>query len=418
MGAQPIVLLRNQGPCVTSPIQASPAEAIRVRVIQDAEEFAALAKEWEELQRCAAITSVFETFDWQHLWWQSYGKGKPLRLLVAMAGDAIVGILPLYIHTLPMMRYPVRLLRFVGSGGDTSPDDLGPILSAGREHIVARALAEAALELREWDVLDLSDMNPACAFTTAMAEVANAAQLETLKGRSERITYIELPPTWERFLETLSGHRRRLMRYNRKKLSTSHASRFFIWDDPSKMDEAFDRLAQLHHKRFSRVVKNHGFTSPEYLGFHRAVMKACMSRDRLRLYCLELSGQVAAMQYCYRFRNAIYVMQVGFDPDYSNSGKVLLTYMLESAIGEGHGVLDFLRGEHAHKEEFPCRDRETVYLTALRRSPGAWVYRARRLYLPKVKARLIRAVKELGLVKSPKADSERRDEPAPQDPQD
>jgi CelD/BcsL family acetyltransferase involved in cellulose biosynthesis len=93
-------------------------------------------------------------------------------------------------------------------------------------------------------------------------------------------------------------------------------------------------------------------------------------------------------------------MQTGFDPDHSEAGQVLLTYMVESAIGEGHGVLDFLRGEHAYKEQFTSSKRETVLRTVLRSNPGAWVYRVRRLYLPKVKARVMRAVKNLGIMKS------------------
>jgi len=377
-----------------------PAEPIRVRLIQSTEEFSTLAHAWETLQESAAITSVFETFDWQHLWWRAYGKGRRLRIFVAMAGEAMVGILPLYVHTQRMLRHPVRLLRFIGNGGDTTPDDLGPILAIGREHAVAQALAESVLRLPEWDVLHLSDMNPACPFTAAITQVAALTHLTTLHERTARISYLDLPPTWESFLESLSNHRRKRIRYIRRKLSNSHAARFFIWNDPSKLDEAFDRLAYLHHKRWDRAGEGHAFSSSEYVDFHRSVMKACMSRDRLRLYCLELSGQIRAMQYCYRYRNAIYVMQTGFDPDHSEAGQVLLTYMVESAIGEGHGVLDFLRGEHAYKEQFTSSKRETVLRTVLRSNPGAWVYRVRRLYLPKVKARVMRAVKNLGIMKS------------------
>ena len=86
-----------------------------------------------------------------------------------MSGDTLVGILPIYVQTEVMLGCSVRLLRFVGSGGDTSPDDLGPILTAGREEEIALVLAEAALRLPGWDVLRLTDMNPACVFTQVLA---------------------------------------------------------------------------------------------------------------------------------------------------------------------------------------------------------------------------------------------------------
>jgi CelD/BcsL family acetyltransferase involved in cellulose biosynthesis len=374
-------------------------------VIADDDEFAALAQSWHELQQHAIGTSIFETFHFQHLWWKTYGKGRPLRVLVAMVGEAMVGILPLYVQTLRMMRYPVRLLRFVGNGGDTTPDDLGPILAAGHEASAARTLADAILQMPDWDVLHLPDMSPACPFTTGMAEAATRARLKTFAGRAERIAYLKLPPAWDDFLESLSSHRRKRIRYIRRRADTLCQARFFIWDDRAKLAEAFDRLAYLHHKRWDRAGKEHKFSSPEYLAFHRSLMDECMSRDQLRLYCLELSGQIAAMQYCYRFRNAVYVMQTGFDPDFSDAGQILLTQMIESAIGEGNSVLDFLRGEHSYKEQFPSCARETVFLTALRNNPGAWAYRMRRQYMPKVKARLLDAVKSLGLVASEKSSS-------------
>ncbi|HET9931006.1 MAG TPA: hypothetical protein VFQ35_09975, partial [Polyangiaceae bacterium] len=99
---------------------------VTVRVVDTSSEFRELATQWEELQRDAAITSVFETHDWQYLWWSTYGRGQPLRLLIATSQGRLVGVLPLYVQVQNPLRYPVRVLRFVGVGGDTAPDDLGP----------------------------------------------------------------------------------------------------------------------------------------------------------------------------------------------------------------------------------------------------------------------------------------------------
>jgi CelD/BcsL family acetyltransferase involved in cellulose biosynthesis len=370
-----------------------------VRVVDSAAELASLEPAWEALQRDAAVTSVFASFDWQRAWWHSYGRGRPLRVLVAADGDAIVGILPLYIDTTTPLGYPVRLLRLVGTGADTSPDDLGPPLAATREAEVARALADAVLALRDWDVLWLTDMDPACAFTAAMAAAARRARLGCLTGRSERIRYLTLPSTYEAWMGTLHRDRRYRIKSARKKLEAAHRdARFFVWSDGATLDAGIDRLAELHHKRWARTGEAHSFSTPEYVGFHRAVMHACFARDRLRLYCLELSGQIVAMYYFYRFRRRTYLMQSGFDPDFGNvkPGQVLLGHIVEHAIGEGNKVLDFLRGDHRYKDELATGERETRYLTGFRAThPGSWVYRARRQVLPAVKAELMKALRRV-----------------------
>jgi CelD/BcsL family acetyltransferase involved in cellulose biosynthesis len=382
---------------VTAAPLATSSVAVRVEVVETNAEFDALEARWDALQSEAALTSIFETFVWQRLWWENYGQARPLRVIVALAGDVLVGILPVYVQTEVMLRCSVRLLRFIGSGGDTSPDDLGPLLAAGREEEIASVLADAALRLPGWDVLRLTDMNPSCAFTRVMAARARAARLEVVTGQSERISFMELPPTWDGWLQTLSGDRRYRIKKIRKNLQAAHPSRFFVWDDPTTLDEGIDRLIYLHHKRWKSIGQAHGFDSPAYVAFHRALMKVCASRDWLRLYALELSGEVVAMYYFYKFRDTVYLMQSGFDPDFSKvkPGQVLLGHIVEHAIGEGHKVLDFLRGDHRYKDELASGERETTYIAAFRQTPGAWAYRARRRYLPALKAQLLEVVRRV-----------------------
>lgn len=371
--------------------QPSPTAPIDVRVVETDPEFEALGRPWEVLQETASVTSVFSTFDWQHLWWRQYGRGRPLKLLVARTDRAIVGILPLYVHTVPMLGVSVRQLRFVGTGGDTCPDDLGPVLAEGDESRVARALADSVLRLSGWDVLQLQDMLPDCAFTSAMSEAATRAGLDSTAGRSERIALMKLPSSWEEWLASLHHERRYKVRSARKKLDAKHSTRFFVWEDPTTLDQGIDRLVELHNKRWNLKGEPHGFSSPQYIAFHRAVMHSCMERDRLRLYCLEIDHRIAAISYMYKFRNQLFLMQSGFDPDLSglSPGQVLLGHAIEHAIGEGIEVLDFLRGDHRYKEELATADRQTVFLNAFRVRPGAWAWRARRMYLPSIKRQVM-----------------------------
>ena len=53
----------------------------------------------------------------------------------------------------------------------------GPILAPGREDEVARVLADAVVRLPGWDVLMLTDMNPDCPFTPAVAAAARSVTL-------------------------------------------------------------------------------------------------------------------------------------------------------------------------------------------------------------------------------------------------
>jgi CelD/BcsL family acetyltransferase involved in cellulose biosynthesis len=291
-----------------------------------------------------------------------------------------------------VMGLPVRLARFVGSGADTHPDDLGPVLAAEREDEIALKLARAALRISEADVLALSDMDPRSRFPQALQTAAAAARREILVTPCERIAYVDLPPTWSEFLKSLTSDRRTRLRSARKKVAASHAVRFFLWDDAASLDRAVDRLVELHRSRWRESGESESFQSEQYVEFHRRIIKASLPRGWLRLYCLELDAELVAVTYCYRFRNRVYLMQAGFDPARAkcNPGKVLLGHALEHVIGEGNFVFDFLRGEHRYKDQLATGHRTTTCVRVFRATPGGLAYRLRRVWLPLLKARLYR----------------------------
>lgn len=389
-----MLMLRDQA-LVQEPASA-PAPSVDAEIVvqylTDADSFARLAPRWNHLHERAATASVFTSWIWQYQWWQVYGGAQPLRLLVAMAGGEVVGILPLYLQKTKVMRVPVRLLRFVGTGGDTHPDDLGPIIEPEREGEIADKLAEAALRISDADVIVLSDIDPGSCFPRAIERCAAEARRSSFASPCERIAYVDLPPTWPEFLKTLSSDRRTRMKSARKKAAAAHPLRFFVWDDAANVDQAVDRLVELHRKRWREAGGSESFQSDEYVDFHRRTIKASFARGWLRLYCLELDGEVAAITYCYRFRNRVYLMQAGFDPDKAkcNPGKVLLGCALEHAIGEGNVVFDFLRGEHRYKNQLATGHRTTTCVRVFRATPGGIAYRLRRITLPLLKARLKR----------------------------
>jgi CelD/BcsL family acetyltransferase involved in cellulose biosynthesis len=369
----------------------APSGDIAVQFLSTPEEFAALAPEWNALHEQAAVASIFNSWIWQYHWWQVYGAGQPLRLLVALERGATVGILPVYVHTTTALGAPVRVLRFVGTGGDTNPDDLGPLLLPGHEEGAAAALASAALRITQPDVYLFTDIDPESLFRQALMHAAAGSRFTVMADVAERIAFVRLPSAWDAFLKGLPSKRRSGIRCTRAKLLATHPdARFFVWEDSARLDQAIDRLAFLHRKRWQTAGCEHSFASQQYMDFHRGLMHSLMRRGWLRLYCLEIDGELRAINYCYRLRNRVMCMQAGFDPDYARvaPGAALLGYAIEHAIGEGDEVFDFLRGKHMYKDQIANGNRETHYLAFFRPNARALAYRLRHIDLPAWKAKL------------------------------
>ena len=363
---------------------------VEIDVVDSNEALASLRDEWDALLTKAEGVSVFVSWEWNHHWWRHYGKGHQLRVLTARQDGRLTGILPLYIQQTAVYRAcPVRLLRLVGTGGDTSPDYLGPLLEPVGAGPTAAALARYLLdELPGWDVLQLSDLTAESAFWSELNAQCGARGLPRSAGISANIAYMALPASWEDYLASVHRDRRYTIRNTRRKFETQHKGRFYVHADEAGIDQPLDSLIRLHHRRWQAAkVEKHAFSSPEYVGFHRDVIHACARRGWIRFYCIDAGDVPVAVFYCYRFRGQIYYFQAGFNPDFERlrPGLVLIGYAVEHAIREGNQVFDFLRGDHEYKNQWGKSTRDTHTLTAYRPGLRAFVYRVREERVPAAK---------------------------------
>src|SRR5689334_8639539 len=181
---------------------------IAVQFLTTPAEFARLAPEWNRIHAQAAAASVFNSWLWQYQWWQVYGADQPLRILVALRQGEVVGILAVYIQKITILGVPVRIVRFIGTGADTHPDDMAPVIAPGLEEAVAAKLARAVLRLSQVDVVLLSDIEPQSNFARALEQAATQVGRASRSEVSERIALVELPSSWPLYLQSLTSDRR------------------------------------------------------------------------------------------------------------------------------------------------------------------------------------------------------------------
>lgn len=352
---------------------------MKTEVIQDMAGLAALRDEWRQLVEESVEDGLFLTWDWIAPWWNAYGgvlHGRPHVVAFRADDGALCGLAPLYASPGSSTGFAPRgeVLRFLGSGGDTSPDYLNLVARPGLERAVAEATFQhvAGADGLPWDALLLTDLPGDAPMTDELERALRRLRLVTGIHRQPHAVcpFVDLPETPDDLLGRQARKHRNTLRSSRQKLERDHGARFFLWADPA--GPAIDLLAALHTRRFSAKGESHGFSSDAYLRFHRDVAERFRLRGLLRLYCLEADGQIVAMLYCFRFRDRIYHFQSGFDPDWSKAGVggILMSLALEAAIAEGARRFDFLKGEYAYKDRWATGRRQTQRLVAGRLNPA------------------------------------------------
>lgn len=339
-----------------------------IEVGTDESFFDALREPWEELDRVCGNRSLFMSWQWQRLWWTHYGAERQLHIFVARDERRLLGVLPMYQETRRSGPVQLSRLRTIGSGGDTAPDDLDPLLYPSHEQQIAAEFARALGQASSpWHIVSCPDLNPEAPFTRALVAVSVAAPRTLLRQSTRAIVCDALPEKWEEYVHDLGAHRRKGLRRKLRKFEADGGE--VIWHRGAvAVDAGFDNLAALHKMRWSGRASEYAFSSDQYLAFHRALMHRLDELGSLRLMELRMQGRAIAMRYGYRLGETFFDLQSGFDPkfaDYS-PGELCISYCIEHAIGEGCSRFDMLRGDYEHKRALLKSERTSTDLTLYR----------------------------------------------------
>jgi CelD/BcsL family acetyltransferase involved in cellulose biosynthesis len=163
---------------------------------------------------------------------------------------------------------------------------------------------------------------------------------------------ISLPDTWESYLEqTISKKEKTNIGYYTNRLQKHFHVSIAKCDDVKELPAFLATLFGLHQRRWELKGGPGAFTSMERCELYFNMAPNFLERGWLEFWILRLNGKPAAVQYGFRYRNAVYSLQEGFDPEYSSErvGYVLRAHVLKTLIGQGVRRYDFLGGEEASK---------------------------------------------------------------------
>jgi CelD/BcsL family acetyltransferase involved in cellulose biosynthesis len=305
--------------------------------------FEALDEErWNTHLGRAGHPSVFLSWQWQTAWTRAFLGGRPLHLLrVSDDAGTLAGLLPLYEES-------QGVHRLVG-GVDVS-DYLDLIAPAGLEEEAWQALLQhRAGEASEWDLHAIRAASPTREIVPRLGAAAGlGVEVET----EDRCPVLELPASWDVYLEGLSGKDRHELRRKIRKLERelpgtsvrSHAA-LHGWD------AALAEFLRLH--RLSKVGKAR-FMDERMETFFQDATRALAGAGWARLWFLDWNGAAVASFLCLEYAGSVGLYNSGFDPAHAKlaPGIVLLAHVIRDAIERGVPVFDFLRGEESYKYAF------------------------------------------------------------------
>lgn len=307
-----------------------------------------LAGPWAELHAAQRTATPFTSYAWACCWWPHFG-ADPF-VLVAREGGAVVGLAALVVRR----RGPLRILEPVGM----EPGDYWDVLAApGRReavtHAVAGALAAAA---GRWDAWILRCLPP----DSPLEAAVDAAGLLSFERPRIQAPSIDLPDSFEAYLETLSSNRRSNLRKHLRRLDGGEVT-LRVVGDPAALAPAFARWQDLRRRQWDAAGKdiNPVHLAPHFAAFMRDVTAALIPAGLAELWEFEREGEVIGAYVNFMDADAYHWYLGGFDPAHASLGlgKIAIGHGIRTSIAAGRRRYDFGRGAEEYKYWYGAEDR-------------------------------------------------------------
>jgi CelD/BcsL family acetyltransferase involved in cellulose biosynthesis len=344
----------------TPTIDATGITCIVYRRLDELEE---LRPAWERLQQAVPSAAIFTTWEWLSAWWHAFGDKCELFTFASFDPNGeLIGLAPL---SLKMYRthfgLNYRMLSFMADGSGDS-DNLDFLVLPGREQMFVSALLDYLLTNKAtWDFArfnTLPDDSPTAAALGAELTQRHWVWFQEQKPR----TFIDLPNDWETFRKQMSYNERGQLGKYIRRVERNYKVTVRKCVTETQLQSDLTVFFDLHSRRWEAVGKPGSFSSSARRSFYKELSSLTLSRQWLEFWMLELNGEPVASEFGVRYRDTVYSLQVGNNPEHSADrvGYVLRGYLLQQLIKEGLHRYDFMGGGESYKDRWAST--QTRYL--------------------------------------------------------
>ena len=301
------------------------------------ESFDSLASYWLESRYPSMWDCIFVLPPWLEAWWHEFGFEAELYLGAVRQGGTITGIAPLLLRGAEAF--------FIGSADVC--DYLDFVIVPGREVDFCNILLDD-LSSRGISRLNLRSLRPNSIVLTHLIGIARDREYEVSCKVEDISLELDLPPTWQEYLRTLTQKQRHEVRRKLRRFWEAGDVNYRIVEDSESASQSIALFLKLFREsRQDKAI----FSTARMDSFFTSLAKAMGEARLLRLGILELNALPVAAVMCFDYNNTVFLYNNGYDPQYSSLsvGFISKVLCIKDSIERGRGKFDFLKGAEEYK---------------------------------------------------------------------
>jgi CelD/BcsL family acetyltransferase involved in cellulose biosynthesis len=361
--------------------------AIAVDIINDYQTFVGLEGQWNDTVDRAGHTHPFLRHEWLRTWWDAFGEGRTLNVLVVRAGNRILALAPLMLETARIHGIGVKRIQFLHNDHTPKAD----VIVAERADEAYDALWTTLNGSQsKWDVLQLSQLPGDSPTHEHIYRRAAASSFPTTLWQSDVSPYLELQNDFNAYLKGRNPKLRQNLRNRLNRLSQLGEPALEVIADPAAIRDAREHAFRLEASGWKREAGTAIHSDPQVERFYTLLADRAATDGWLRLLFLTVNGQRIAASYASRYQDRLSFFKTGYDPEFAKYApfKLLTYFAIKEGFANGLKEVDFLGDAEPWKLEWTTTTRPHDWLFVFGNTVRARLAHA-------AKCRVVPAVKRL-----------------------
>jgi len=323
---------------------------MEISIITEFDKFLALKEEWNRALKKSRSNTFFLTYEWLANWWEFYGFGHKLFIIIIRERGEIIAAAPFMIKIQkfgPLVLY--RRLQFIAH--DVS--DYMDLIITGKEQECFELIFECVKNNQNcWNWAEFIYLPATSPFLSYWRNQKDS-KFRYFNEIIDISVFIDLDDCkdFDFYLRSLNKRVRNDINRQENNIRKIGELTMHVYTKSADITAVLSSFFELHKKRWADRGMPSQF-GDDRLRMRYASLAKLLEKDSLiELDCLCLNSQVIALHYGFSYDNRFYWYTPTFNPDFQkySPGKLLLARVIKSSLGKGVKVFDLLRGGERYK---------------------------------------------------------------------
>ena len=339
-----------------------------VELVSDYETLLRLKPAWDRLAEESDVSHPFLTFEWIQTWWECFGAGKGLHILLVKNNGKLKAIAPLMRSTEKKYGVSVRQLGLIYNPHAPRCDFLVARDAKGVYPAVWRHLWS---HRSEWDVLALCQLPSDSRTLLKFRRYASAGRFPWGIWKGEKSPYL--------LIGTPNGYPDGTCRKEEKNLK-NRFNRLQKLGQPdleviTQADATLNDGLRLEAAAWKAGSGTAIVSDPAVCAFYSKLAERAALRGWLRLYFLSVRNRRIAFTYSLSYKQRLFLLKPGYDPDCAQyaPSRLLLSLTLRNALAQGITEYDLLGSDDEWKLKWTNEVRPHSWLFIYPRTPRGFL---------------------------------------------